>query len=89
MKNFLIGDTIKFTWVSSGVVPSSIYAAIFDGNESLVNSASMVSSGNGHFYSLYTVSDSAGFYVSEMKAIVNSKPYKKRVRFQAVLEEVD
>lgn len=89
MKRFLIGTTVQFTWVSSGAAPSSIYTAIYTGSETMINSVAMTSTGNGHFNSGYTVSNTPGFYVGETKAVVSGFPYKKRIRFQVILEEVD
>lgn len=90
MNRHLIGDTIRVTWVSSGTVPDSITAAIYNGQEVLVESGSMVSSGNGHYYYNFTIPDSGQqFYVAETVSYVNSLPYKRRVRFKAILSEVD
>lgn len=89
MKKYLAGHTRKITWVSSGVVPTSISAAVIDAGETIVSSQSMTSSGNGHFYSALTMPSTAGFYVIETSAIVSTKPYKTRSRFKIVLSEVD
>lgn len=85
----LIGDTMKITWVHSGTAPSSISAAIYTGSEALVNSAAMVSSGDGHYYSLYTLPNSVGFYVAETLATISGKPYKNRMKFKAVKGDTD
>ena len=85
----LIGDTIKVTWVSSGDVPSPILALIYTSSETLVSSVSMTSSGNGHYYSNYTIPNTPGFYVAETLATLDSLPYKRRVAFKAVTQEVD
>ena len=85
----LIGDTLKVTWVHSGTTPTSIHAAIYDGSETLVNSMSMTSSGNGHYYSLYTLVDSLGYFVAETLATISGKPYKNRMKFKAVSGEAD
>lgn len=88
-KNILIGDTVKITWVSSATVPSSAYAAIYNGSETLVNSVAMTSSGNGHYFANYTVPGSAQWMVAETHVVINSLPYKKRTKFQVVKQEVD
>ena len=85
----LIGDTIQVTWVNSGQTPSPLTAAIYDGSDTIVDSASMVSSGNGHFYHLYTLPNTPGFYVAETLATLAGKPYKNRKTFKAVTGEVD
>jgi len=89
MQKKLIGDTIKITWVNSGVTPSAIYSAVYNGSETLVNSVAMTSSGNGHYFSLYTIVNTPGFFVAETYATVSSKPYKNRIRFKAVKGESD
>ena len=88
MKRYLIGDTIRLTWVSSDITPSTIIANVFDSSETLVDSGSMTSSGNGHYYFEHTISDTPAFYVSQTLATINGKPYKNRTRFQAILGEV-
>ena len=89
MKKHLIGDTVKVTWVSSDVTPSAIVCSVFNGSEVLVDSGTMTSSGNGHYYYLHTVPDTAGFYVAQTLATINGDPYKRRVKYQAQRQEVD
>ena len=88
IKKHLIGNTIRLTWVSSGITPSSIVASVYDSSETLVDSGTMTSSGNGHYYYDHTVISTPSFYVAEIIATINSKPYKNRNRFQAVKGEV-
>ena len=85
----LIGDTIAITWVNSGVTPTAIGAAIYNGSETLVSSASMTSSGNGHYYRLYTLPNTPGYFVAETIATISGNPYKNRIRFKAIRGEVD
>lgn len=87
--SYLIGDTVKLTWVNSGVTPSAISGALYNGSDTLVSSAAMTSSGNGHYYLDITVPNSLGFYVAETLATVNSLPYKNRIKFRAVRDGVD
>lgn len=89
MDKFLFGDTKKLTWISSGTTPTLIYSTIFDGNESSVNSSTMTSSGNGHYYANMTLPNTPGFYVRETYAWVNSFPYRNRERFKVIKSEVD
>jgi len=89
LKKKLIGNTIKVTWVSSGITPSAISLSIFNGSDTLVNSLSMTSSGNGHYYGLYTLVNTLGYYVAQTDATVASKPYKKRFAFKAISKETD
>ena len=85
----LVGDTLTVTWVSSGVAPTTIAAAIYNGSDSMVNSISMTSSGNGHYYSTYTIPNTPGYYVAQTLATISGKPYKDRMKFKIVTGEVD
>ncbi len=89
LKEYLIGDTIRFTWINSGVTPTSITMAIFTGSETVISSLSMTSSGDGHYYHDYTTVESSAYYVGESKATIGGKPYKNRTSFKTVLDEVD
>lgn len=89
MRQVLIGDTVRITWISSGVSAEPINAAVYDGDEILVDSGSMTDSGNGHYFYDHTVVNTPGYYVAETTATVGTNPYKRRVKFQAVLEQVD
>lgn len=91
MNRQLIGDTIKITWINSGVTPTDINSAIYDGAGTLVHSATMTSSGAGHYYDFYTIpfSSSPQYYVAETLAVVNSNDYRNRKRFQTIASEVD
>ena len=88
IKKHLIGDTIQVTMINSGVTPSTAIAGIFNEADTLVDSGSMTSSGNGHYYRDFTIPDTVGFYVAETLATINGKLYKNRKRFQAVKGEV-
>ena len=89
VKDWLCGDTISVRWVNSGAAPSPIIAAVYTGSETLVDSAAMVSSGNGHYYHLHTVPNTPGYYVVETLATLSGKPYKNRERYRAVLLDVN
>ena len=89
IKTTLIGDTIEITWVDSGVTPSDIHASLWTGSETLVNSLTMTDSLNGHFFALMTLPDDPGYYVAETLAVIQTFPYKRRVKVRAVLGEVD
>ena len=85
----LAGDTIQLTWVSSQTTLSDNYAAIFNDQETLVSSAAMVDSGNGHYYGNYTSAvGSDGYYVAELGGDIDSLPRKKRLRFKVSVTEV-
>lgn len=89
MKDVIIGDTVKVTWVSSGVTPTTLYAALFSGSETLISSVSMTSSGNGHYYANITIPDTPGYYASETKAVINGFPYIRKLKMNGVTGEVD
>jgi hypothetical protein len=89
IKEALIGDTVRFTWVDSGTTASNLYAALYDGAETLVSSRSMTDSGNGHYYADVTLPETPGYYVGELKGTIAGNPYKRRVQVRAVTEEVD
>lgn len=87
-KEVLVGDTFKQTFIASGTDPSVITAAVLDGNETVVSSGAGVNSLNGHFYRNVKV-NTPGYYVSQWDATINGLPYKRRLRFKAILNEVD
>ena len=89
MNSFLIGDTMKVTWVNSGVTANLPSLSIWDGSETLVNSQSMVDSGNGHLYALYTLPNSAAYYVAQTLVDINGYPFKRRIKFKTTRNEVD
>lgn len=89
LERFLIGDTMKITWINSGVTPTALVAKLYTGSETVVASSSMTSSGNGHYYAGLTLPNTPGFYVAETLATIDSLPYKRRVKVQAVVEDVD
>lgn len=88
IKKKLIGDTIRITWVHSGITPTSIHTSIINGSGTSINSMTMISSGNGHYYSLFTIPDTPQFYVAETISWVNSYPYKRREMFKAIIGDV-
>jgi hypothetical protein len=83
------GDTRQFVWISSGTAPTSIYAAIFTGSETLVSSASMTSSGNGHYYANVTLPLSLGMFSAQTGATVSGKPYKRYSIIKTVKSDTD
>lgn len=90
IENELVGDTLKATWVNSTNSPSSLNCSVYDGNEILVDSAAMVDSGDGfHFYHNHTIPNTPGWYVVQTLATIGGKPYKRRFKYRAILDEVD
>ncbi len=85
-----VADTFKQIFIASGTDPSVIVASILDGTETVVSSGAGVNSLNGHFYRNVPAGVSTpGWYVSQWDATIGGLPYKRRFRFQAVLNEVD
>lgn len=90
LKTILVNDTFKQVFVASGTDPSVITASILDGAGAIVSSGAGVNSLNGHFYRDVVAGVSTpGYYVSQWDATISGKPYKRRRRFKAVLNEVD
>lgn len=89
VQDFLTGNTIKTTWVNTGVTPTTIVTAIYTGSETVIDSGSMVSSGNGAYYYLHTVPTAPGYYVVETIATISGKPYKNRIKYRAVIMDVN
>ena len=88
LKEVLVGDTFKQTFVASGTTPSVIAASILNGAGTIVSSGAGVNSLNGHYYRNASV-NTAGYYINQWAATINGLPYIRRKRFKAVLNEVD
>jgi len=86
----LVADTFKQVFIASGTDPSVIVASILDGAGTIVSSGAGVNSLNGHFYrNVVSGVSTPGYYVSQWDATIAGLPYKRRKRFQAILNEVD
>lgn len=85
----IVGGTVKVTWVNSGVIPSALRSLLFDKNETLVGSMDGVSSGNGFFYALHTIPNSAGFYANKWYATINANTYVTPQFLRALTYQVD
>ncbi len=90
IKEFLRDSTLKITWIDSGTTPNSIHFNILDKSESILSSDNMVSSGNGHYFALFTIPNSFnfGFYNSETVAVIDNYPYRKKRPFRVIPGEV-
>ena len=85
-----IGSTFKQTFVASGTDPTVITASIVDGEGNIVSSGTGVNSLNGHFFrNVQSGVSTPGYYVSQWDATISGLPYKRRRRFQAIINEVD
>ena len=86
-RKVLIGNTIKFTWINSGVTMSPVLG-VYTGSETLIDSGAMVDSGNGHYYYNHTV-NSAGYYNMVAVGSVSGSPYKRNLKIKGVTGGVD
>jgi hypothetical protein len=81
---FEAGDSIQFTFTSSVAPDAAPSFAVVGSGESLISSATALTSGSTAFYSLYTMPGSAdGVYMGEWAAVktVGGTPYQFRKRF--------
>jgi len=86
----LIGDTVQLTWIDSATaVDSDIAYSVYTGSETIVDTGTLVESGNGHYYQFITVPDAPGNYVVETLAIISGLPFKRRQMLHLTLTEVD
>lgn len=89
VQDFLCGNTFKITWINTGVTPTTIVAATYTGSETIIDSGTMTSSGNGHYFYLHTVPNTPGYYVTESIATISGKQYKNRTKYRAVITDVN
>lgn len=85
----IAGTTLRTTWVSSGMVPTTILSSIRSGSETLVHSIAAVASGDGHFFALHPVPTSGGWYINEWIAILASNTYVDRQLIRSQRLEVE
>lgn len=84
----IAGTTIRTTMVSSGAVGATVSSALFDKNESLINSVAGVASGNGFYYAIHTLPKTPAWYANEWIAIINTNTYVDRQFIRGVHPEV-
>lgn len=89
IKKILPGDTFEYQWISSGTLPSSASYEVFNNLEVVVNTGTLISSGNGHYYEKYTVPSSEGYYVFKSTITISAKQYIRSRRFEVIELEVD
>lgn len=83
------GDTIRFTFVSSGDTASTISSALYAGDESLVSSKAAASSGNGFYYADMIVPSSHAWLVNEWRATISGLSRLSRQMIRVHRLEVD
>lgn len=85
----IAGTTLKPTWVNSGVTPGSICSTLRDKDETLVGSVTATSSGNGFYYALHQLPNSACWLINEWIAGIATNTYVDRQFVRVVKPEVD
>lgn len=90
IKEVQLGGSFRLTWISSGAVASPISGIVYTGSETVVNTYSGVSSGNGHYYIDAAIPSSypAGNYRFQWIAVVLSNTYIENVFLTAAKNEV-
>jgi hypothetical protein len=83
------GTTFKPTFVSSGATASPISSALLTGSETLSNSLTATSSGDGHYYALHLLPTSPGWLVNQWIAVINANTYVGRQFVKVIAPEVD
>jgi hypothetical protein len=85
----IAGTTLRFTWISSGTTVGGITSILRDKSETIVNTATPVDSGNGFWFAIHSIPNSAGWYVNEWLASIASNTYANRQFVRAIRPEVD
>lgn len=85
----IAGTTLKATWVNSGAAPSAIFSTLLDASDTMVSSFAAVSSGNGFYFALHTVPNSAQWLINEWQATVDGNLYRNRQLIRVRTLEVD
>lgn len=85
----IAGTTFKGTWVNSGVTPSPISSALKDRSGAVVSSLAATSSGNGLYFALHQLPNSAQPLLNEWRAWVNSFEYVNRQLVNVIDVKVD
>lgn len=83
----LIGDTVTFTWINSGVTMNP-KMTVYTGSETIVNTGDFVDSGAGHYYYKFTV-ESAGYYNMVGVGSAGGYQFKRSLNVKGVTGGVD
>ena len=84
----VVGGTVKVTLVNSGVTPSGICSALFNRSETLVDSVTATSSGNGFYYALHTP-NTPGIYVNKWFSAIGANTYVTPQYLRALAYQAD
>lgn len=85
----LAGTTLKATFVNSGATASPISSALLDTTDTLINSVAATSSGNGFYYALHLLPNTAQWLVNEWKATIAVNSYTERQMVRVRKMETD
>lgn len=85
----IAGTTLKTTFVNSGAAADFIGSALRDRSETIVNSVAAVSSGNGFYYALHAIPNSAQWFVNEWVSVFTANTYVNRQLVHVHALEVD
>jgi hypothetical protein len=83
------GTTLKATLVSSGATINPVSSALFDINETLVNSIAATSSGDGHYYAMHLLPNTRAWYINQWIGVIEANTYVERQFVHALKPEVD
>lgn len=85
----IAGTTLRMTWTNSGATVDSIASRLINGSETIVNTITPVSSGNGHYFAVHPIPNTPGWYVNEWVASIAANTYVNRQFVKAFKPEVD
>ena len=85
----IAGTTLKLTWVSSGVTPTSLRMCLRDKDEALVSSVTPTNSGGGLYFAPLFVPRSWPYYIAETIAVIDANTYANRALVKAQKLEVN
>jgi len=85
----LAGTTLKVTFVNSGATAAPISSAILNRDETLINSVTASDSGNGFYYALHLLPNSAQWMVNEWRATISANSYTERQMVRVRTMETD
>lgn len=90
VREVVAGSAYRATWVSpTGAIPSQITSAIKNSSNTVINSLTPVSSGNGYFYCDHQLPNSAQPFINEWRAWINSYEFVGRAIVRALDIKVD
>lgn len=85
----IAGTTFTPTFVNTGASVSPLSFQLLSGSETLVNSVSAQSSGNGAYYGQHLLPNSEAWYISQFIGVINANTYVGRQPVRARALEVD